>query len=283
MIQYCNLNGKVLNATEAKLHISDLSILRGYGAFDYFYFSKQQPLFFDDYINRFCNSVNFLELKPDFTKDTLKEYVLELIKANGLEEGAIRLVITGGYSENSYTPAEPNFMALQYARPNYDPTMHQRGVNLLCFPHQRELPEVKTINYLTGIKVQKLLQKNKADFVLYHDENYVRESDRSNFFIVSKDNTIITPSDKILYGITRKQILEATEGVFEVEERDVHVEELNDAKEAFLSSSTKAAMPVVQIDGQVIGTGEPGEVTKKVMELFHARTQAYLEEHALNS
>ena len=105
----------------------------------------------------------------------------------------------------------------------------------------------------------------------------IRESDRSNFFIVSKEGTLISPSDKILLGITRKQILEAVEGHIEVEERDVHLEELQNAEEAFLSSTTKGAMPVVQIDGNQIGAGVPGPITQKIMALLESRKETYLQ------
>ena len=283
MIQYYHLNGNIVGTQEAMLRVNDLAILRGYGVFDYFAFEQEQPLFFEDYINRFLNSAKLLDLNAPFSKDELKERIQALIKANNQQEGGIRLLMTGGYADDGYTPTDPNFIILQYPLPTYDPLKFEKGVSMLSHQHQRELPEVKTINYITGIKVQQRLKANKADYVLYHDGVYLRESDRSNFFMVSKDGAIVTPSDKILYGITRKQVLESVEGHFEVEEREVHIQELNDAQELFLTSSTKGAMPVVQIDGQIVGTGEPGPVTKKVMELLEARTKAYVEEHAIKA
>lgn len=273
----------MVNTQEAMLRVNDLAILRGYGAFDYFAFEQGQPLFFDDYINRFLNSTQLLGLDAPFSKEELKERILELIKANKQQKGGMRLLITGGYAEDGYTPTAPNFIILQYPLPTYDPLKFEKGVSMLCHQHQRELPEVKTINYITGIKIQQRLKANKADFVLYHDGDYLRESDRSNFFMVSKDGAIVTPSDKILYGITRKQVLEAVEGHFEVEERDVLVQELNNAQELFLTSSTKGAMPVVQVDGQIVGSGEPGPITKKVMDLLERRTKAYVEAHAVKA
>ena len=277
MIQYYHLNGNIIKAEEAQLKVGDLSILRGYGAFDFFLFENGHPLFFDDYLNRFFNSASRLRLEISCTQKELKSHILDLIRANGQMQGGIRLVVTGGYAEDGYTPLVPNWMILQYPRPVYAPEKFEKGISLMTFQHQRELPEVKTINYITGIWLLDKIQAANADDVLYHDGTYIRESVRSNFFIVSKEGTLITPADKILLGITRKQILEAVEGIIEVEEREVMLEELNHAQEAFLTSSTKGAMPVVQIDGLEIGKGEPGPVTRQVMSLLRKRTQAYLE------
>ena len=183
---------------------------------------------------------------------------MALIQANGHSEGGIRLVLTGGYAEDGYTPVKPNMMILQYPYPTYAQEKFEKGLSLMTFQHQRELPEIKTINYITGIWLLDKIKAANADDVLYHDGTYVRESVRSNFFLVSKEGTLITPSKKILPGITRKQILEVVDGIIEVEEREVMVTELQTAQEAFLTSSTKGAMPVVQIDGITVGEGVPG-------------------------
>lgn len=281
MIKYCHLNGNIVNASEASLKVGDLAILRGYGIFDFFTFQHSYPHFFDDYLDRFINSSKRLRLNLPYSRADIKQFILDLIQANGETQGGMRLVLTGGYAEDGYTPVVPNFILLQYPLPTYSADKYEKGLSLMTFQHQRELPEVKTINYITGIWLLDKIRDANADDVLYHDGTYIRESVRSNFFLVSKEGTLITPADKILMGITRKQILEAVEGIIEVEERDVLLNEVKTAQEAFLTSSTKGAMPVVQIDGHEIGTGEPGPVTKKVMELLQKHTTAYFEKNAI--
>jgi branched-subunit amino acid aminotransferase/4-amino-4-deoxychorismate lyase len=281
MIKYCHLNGNIVNASEASLKVGDLAILRGYGIFDFFTFQYSFPHFFDDYLDRFINSSKRLRLDLPYSRADLKQFILDLIQANGETQGGMRLVLTGGYAEDGYTPVAPNFIMLQYPLPTYSADKYEKGLSLMTFQHQRELPEVKTINYITGIWLLDKIRDANADDVLYHDGTYIRESVRSNFFLVSEEGTLITPADKILMGITRKQILEAVEGIIEVEERDVLLNEVKTAQEAFLTSSTKGAMPVVQIDGHEIGTGEPGPVTKKVMELLQKHITAYFEKNAI--
>ena len=138
------------------------------------------------------------------------------------------------------------------------------------------MPEVKTINYLMGIRLIPELKRAGALEPLYHDGRHLRESVRSNFFLVMPDDTIVTPGREILFGITRKQLLAAAEPHFAIEEREVALEELRQAREAFVTGSNKAVMPVVRIDDQVFGNGRPGPVTQRLMELFEARSAQYV-------
>ena len=271
MIRYYNLNGKLPEVAQASLHVSDLAILRGFGIFDYFLIKKHQPLFLSDYLDRFYTSAEKLGLSILIERTEMTRLIRELVAANGLEDAGIRLVLTGGYALDSYTPVEPNLIIMEHefkAPPawNYD-----QGIRLMTYNHQRELPEIKSINYLTGIRLQASLKAQQADYLLYHDQGIIRESDRSNFFGVTEDGILITPDEKILRGITRKQILELAEDVLPVEEREVGIDELSTLREAFLTSSTKGVMPVVQIDELVIGEGRPGDLTYKLGELFQER------------
>jgi branched-chain amino acid aminotransferase len=104
----------------------------------------------------------------------------------------------------------------------------------------------------------------------------LREAARSNIFLILDDERIVTPADGILFGITRRKVLEQARNYFEVEERDVRLEELSQAREAFITGSNKLVMPVVQIDDRVIGDGRPGPVTSRLMELFEVFTHDYL-------
>lgn len=275
MIRYYNLNGKLTEVAQASLHVSDLAILRGFGIFDYFLVKKHQPLFLSDYLDRFYTSAEKLGLSILIERTEMTRLIRELVAANGLEDAGIRLVLTGGYALDSYTPVEPNLIIMEHefkAPPawNYD-----QGIRLMTYNHQRELPEIKSINYLTGIRLQASLKAQQADYLLYHDQGIIRESDRSNFFGVTEDGILITPDEKILRGITRKQILELAEDVLPVEEREVGIDELSTLREAFLTSSTKGVMPVVQIDELVIGEGRPGDLTYKLGELFQERVGEY--------
>ena len=277
MITHAMLNGHLSRAEALSLHVSDLSILRGYGIFDFFLFLKGQPLFLEDYLDRFYRSARLLHLEIPFTREAFASQIFELIEANGYQEGGIRLLLTGGYSPDGYTPSEPNVLILQYPLPAqaWDTTA---TLKLITHPHLRELPEIKTTNYITGISLLPELKKHGADDLLYLDGEWIRESVRSNFFLVLEGDRVVTPAQKILLGVTRKQVLHLARQRYTVEEREVHVSEIAKAKEAFFTSSTKGIFPVIQIDGRPVGDGKPGPVSKQLQQDFIAHLEAYLQE-----
>ena len=134
--------------------------------------------------------------------------------------------------------------------------MKARGINLLSFDHQRQLPKVKTIDYLMPIWLQPLLGKHNADDFLYHQDGVLTECPRANIFIVTEDDKLITPHQNILEGITRKKVLEIAQGKYEIEERKVMLSEALTAKEAFITCTTKDILPIQTIDGHPIGNGD---------------------------
>lgn len=269
MLPYVYWNGQVMPYEEAQVGLSDLGLLRGYGIFDYFLFEHRQPRFLADYIDRFYRSAGLLNLEVPVPRTLLPAILQELIKANAQPRGGIRLLLTGGYADDGYTPRVPNLAVLQYPFTEPKAEQFEHGATLMSYRHQRELPQVKSINYLTGIFVQQRLQQAKADYVLYHDGEWVRESDRSNIFIVNQEGVLVTPREKILLGVTRKHVLHlARELSLPVEERELTLREVQTAREVFLTSSTKGVLPVTRLDQRPIGEGRPGAVAQQLQVAF---------------
>ena len=277
MAHYCSLNGKILAQEKASLGVMDLAVLRGYGIFDYFLFKYGRPMLEELYLDRFFHSARKMGLTPPLNRQELSQQMKELIAANGEDKGAIRLVLTGGYAPDGYTPGEPNLIILQHGYPNYPESYFTEGVGLISHPFQREWPEVKTINYLTGIKLLPEIRKAGALEVLYHYNGELREAVRSNVFLVTEKEELVTPDRDILFGITRDSIFKAAEGLLPVAARKVSMEEVYSAREVFLTGSNKSAMPVVRIDGRPVGDGKVGYWSKKLKEALEAYREGYYE------
>ncbi len=278
MVKYYMINRALVPASEASLQVSDLALLRGFGIFDFFLVEGGKPVFIDDYIDRFFRSAALLDLEIPMSRQQFKADIFKLIAANGESDAGIRLLLTGGYSDNGYTPVTPNVLILQYPKPAIQPEKFANGVKLLAHQYQRELPEIKTINYVTGIWLRKRLAEAGALEPLYHNGDTISESVRSNFFIVSETGKLITTDQDILRGITRKHLLTVAEKHIEIEKRPIRLQELKAAREAFLTSSTKGVLPVVQIDDLQIGDGRPGPTTIKLGEAFLKYRQTYLDQ-----
>ncbi|MBK8878279.1 MAG: aminotransferase class IV family protein [Haliscomenobacter sp.] len=280
MINYSNINGHLVAAGEASLKVSDLSVLRGFAIFDFFLFRKGHPLFLNDYLDRFYRSAQLLHMEVPFSKTDFARQIIQLIERNGQEEGGIRLLLTGGYSPDGYSPAEPNVLILQYPLPAKT-WQSSQGIKLMTHTFLREIPEVKTTNYVTGISLLPELKRCGFDDLLFVENGeWIRESVRSNFFLVFDGQRVVTPGNKVLLGVTRKQILHLAGKRYPVEERDVHISELKEAHEAFFTSTIKGVLPVVQIDDQLIGDGKPGLVSAQLYQDFISHVEAYLEEQS---
>lgn len=277
MIQYYNINGKLTPVAEAQLHVSDLAILRGFGVFDYFRALNGRAIFVEDYVDRFYRSAALLYLTPTCSKAELRGSIQALLDANGEEKAGIRLILTGGYAVDSYTPVEPNLLILQHPYATYPAWGYEKGIRILTYHFQRETPVAKTINYVTGIKILGWLKENGGDAVLYHDGTHVKESDRSNFFIIDDAGRLITPASEVLPGITRMKVIQvAKEKGMEVIERSLTLAEIYQAKEAFITSSIKGVLPVAKIDDQAIGSGQPGPLSQALGVAFDALVEQYV-------
>jgi branched-chain amino acid aminotransferase len=101
---------------------------------------------------------------------------------------------------------------------------------------------------------------------LYYSHGIVRECPRANFFIVTDKNEVITTGTNVLKGIVRKQLLGIKDSGFSITERDITLDDLRQCKEAFITSSTKNVLPVIEIDGKVISKGIAGDISIQLAE-----------------
>jgi D-alanine transaminase/branched-chain amino acid aminotransferase len=135
---------------------------------------------------------------------------------------------------------------------------------MITYPHQRQLPYIKTIDYLMAIWLQPLLKQKKVDDVLYHQNSIITECPRSNFFLINYDNSILTPADDILPGITRKNLLKLS-NEFNIKEKKITIAEIKKAKSAFISSTSKIVLPVNQVDEVIF---QEHDLIKDIKEAF---------------
>lgn len=268
MTNHCFLNDRLLPEAEARISTRDLGLQRGYGCFDFFRVSAGRPYFLPDHLDRFFRSAAALQLPVPFTREALTRILEEVCRANRLQSGGLRLTLTGGHSEDCYSIGTPTLLITAHTFSLPTAAQWSSGLHLLTHPFQRQLPGVKTTDYLMAILLQPRLRAEGADDLLYVSEGEVRECPRANFFAVTDSGTLVTPDRNILEGITRKHLLQLCPHVIASELRAFRTEELGAAREAFITSSTKGVLPVTRIDGRPVGTGKPGPVTAELKRLF---------------
>lgn len=269
MGQWAFINNDFIKEEDARLHFRDLSIQRGYGVFDFFKVVNSVPVFLEEHLNRFYFSAEEMRLTVGYSKDELIKILDLLIKKNSVATTGVRITLTGGYSADGYQLSNPNLIIALSPLPLPSSQQFEKGIKLVTYQHQRQLPHVKSIDYLMAIWLQPFIRQNNADDVLYHKNGIVSECPRSNFFLVTKEQTLVTPSENILKGVMRSKIIEVARSKFRVEERDVSVDEIKTAKEAFITSTTKTVLPVNQIDDYLFPSLRPLTATihKMMLEL----------------
>lgn len=264
---YHYINGEFFPATEAKILINDLSILRGYGVFDYLRTYHRRPFLLDQYLERFFNSAAISGLPVPASPEEIKKVIEKLITLCPFEECGIRLVLTGGYSTDNFTPEKPNFFILTENFKSPSKESYLSGVKLISYQYQRNFPEAKFLYYAPAVIYNQIHADKKAAEILYYDHGKITEASRSNFFVI-QGNRLITAGKGILKGITRNTILTVAEKDFIIEEENFPIKDLTSVDEAFISSTTKDILPVVKVDDLIIGDGTVGKQTIKLMEKY---------------
>ncbi|MCF8452597.1 MAG: aminotransferase class IV [Pedobacter sp.] len=262
------VNDSLIPSDEANLNIADLAVQRGYGIFDFFKTIDGKPVFLEDHLDRLFRSAVLMRLELKQSREEIRDKILRLIENNNLKDSGIKVILTGGFSSDGFNIAEPNLIISQQAF-QIPRTMSEKGISILTHEYQRQFSNAKTLDYLQAIWLQPILKEKKADDVLYYSDGLLRECPRANIFVVTKDQKVLTPESGMLKGVTRKHVLEISGASYVTEARDVSLEELRNAGEVFITSTTKNILPVIQVDGYVIGDGNPGEVSRALAKEYN--------------
>lgn len=279
MDTYCLLNDEFKKTTEPLLKVNDLGLMRGYGVFDFFPIQQQHPVFFSDYWNRFRNSALQMRLPFEWEYESFAHWLQELIHKNNRTDGYCRLLLTGGYSKNGFLPdGSANLVVTTQGAVDYPQEDYTRGIKLITLEYTREYPQIKSINYMAVLLERDRLREEGATDVLYLSGEYVTESSRSNFFIIGKNGILKTPQHDILGGITRRKVLALAQDFMEVEVTDMSIEEVREARSAFITSTTKKIMPVTRIDDFMINKGQILPIISKLQTALNERVNQYVYE-----
>jgi len=263
------VGGRWVHPQDATLSINDIAILRGYSAFEALRTYNRRPFHLEEHLKRLYRSAQIIELGIPWLPEFVSNVINEVIERNSYKHAAIRILVTGGESEDGLMPTgRPRLVVMITPLGERDMERFARGIKLIISRLQREAPEAKTTSYTVAVRsLKEAARRGAADALYVNEAGHVLEATRSNFFIFRGD-TLVTPREGILHGITRGVVLELARGRFPIEERPIQLEELALADEAFISSSSREITPVVQIDDLVIGDGKPGPHTYELEQRF---------------
>ena len=263
------VGGRWVHPDEATLSINDVAVLRGYSVFESLRTYDRNPFHLDEHLARLYRSAKLIELEIPWPREHIAGVIHEIITRNSYRHATIRLLVTGGESEDTVLPSgKPTLVVIITPLGERDMERFARGYKLITTSLQRIAPEAKTANYVAAVRALKEAERQgAADALFVNERGHVLEATRSNFFIFRGD-TLVTPSEGILIGVMRNVVLELARGRFPIEERPILLDELMLADEAFITSSSKEITPVVQIDDLTLGDGKPGPRTYELEQRF---------------
>lgn len=260
-------NGNYTDLGNLSIPITATTINRSYAAFEFFTLVNHKAFFLNRHLNRLFQTLNILRIQIDYDKDELTTIIQQLIQQNPTENISYKIfVIPEPHAKFNH------FKGDLYIFPIVNPIKElippKTGAKLLLKPYRRFLPEAKTTNYTAYLYWEHEVQQQQAIDVLYVDANYIRETSRSNIFIV-KNNIIYTPKKEVLKGITRSILIEIIQkNNLNFVEKEITVDELYLADEVFVSSTTREIMPISNLDSTFINQGKIGNITQLLMDNF---------------
>lgn len=271
-------NGQYLKKEEIHISPDDVGFLRGHGVFDFFRVEQGVPVFIEDHLDRLQASATGINIQMPMSKDELKGIILHLVDTNNIPISSVKVFLTGGLTSDGFTPSEPTVLILNQPFKEPDKGVYKTGASLMLYDYHRDFPTVKSTQYAKALSLQKEWQKDGHIDVLYHDGEMVSEVSRSSVFLF-KDGVLKTNKRDVLKGMTQTNVLRAVEGHFKVVIDDIKLDELLAADEMFITSTTKRVLPIVKLGDHIIGKGEVGENTEKLMKVFNAYIQNYIIQH----
>ena len=274
------IDGKYFTKEDAKISVFDHGLLYGDGVFEGIRVYNNNVFKLVEHIERLHKSAKAILLEIPITREEMNRTVREVVKENGSADAYLRLVVTRGVGDLGMNPRlcpRPSIIIIAGEIQFYPEKCYSEGIAIMTSSLRRIGPgsfdvRIKSLNYLNNILAK--IEANQAgclEALILNNEGLVAECTGDNVFIMT-NGILKTPrcTDQALEGISRATILEiAAAAGIPVMETALTQYDLYIADECFLSGTGAELMPVIKIDGRIIGDGKPGVITRKITALFH--------------
>ncbi len=270
------VNGEFIAEENAKISIFDRGFLFADGVYEAISVLRGKLIDAEPHYERLKYSLASLEMAWPIEKGALNAMILELIKQNSFEEGLVYFQVTRGAAKRQFHFPEPpspsSLVAFTLPLKLIDRPEEIVGVKVISTEDMRwKRRDIKSIGLLAQCLGKQAAASNGCyEALMVEEDGTVTEGTSSSAYII-KNNVIVTRplSRKILAGVTRRAILQlAKDQNITIEERSFTLEEAYEADEACLTAASNFIMPIVEIDGNTIGTGKPGPIVKRLREIY---------------
>lgn len=277
MSRIAYVNGQYVPHLEAVVHIEDRGYQFADGVYEVIPIVANKLIGEEGHLDRFWRSMSELKIDEPMKRAPMKLVMREVLRQNGIETGLIYMQVTRGVAPRDHPfPKEVvSSLVMTAKRTSLEKAEKKAeiGVSVITIPDIRwTRRDIKSVSLLPNVLAkQEAVEKGAYEAFLVDEEGYITEGSSTNAWIIDQNGTLITrpASNDILSGITRADLLTLLKAnKYEVELRPFTVEELLNAREVFLTSSSSYVQPVVEVDGKVIGNGKPGSISNGLRSLF---------------
>ncbi len=278
------IDGKLYDKADARISVYDHGLLYGDGVFEGIRVYHGRVFELEAHLKRLSESARAIRLALPMTAAQLTAAIEHTVKANDLTDCYIRLIVTRGVGPLGIDPMKcptPSTIIIADTIQVYPKESYERGISVITASvirnHPSALsPRIKSLNYLNNILARiEAHDAGVSEAIMLNCHGNVAEGTVQNIFIV-RDGVVATPAatEGALEGVTRKVMLTLCERMaIPTVERPVERIDLYIADEMFMTGTGAEIMPVTKVDGRVIGGGEPGPVTRRLIAAFHAHVR----------
>jgi branched-chain amino acid aminotransferase len=273
------IDGQYYPKSEAKISVFDHGLLYGDGIFEGIRAYNGSVFKLKEHIDRLYRSAHMIMLDIPMKREEMTETVLETLRKNGLKDSYIRLVVTRGVGDLGLNPrkcTKCTIIVITDTIALHKDGAKEKGVTAMLSwvkrdPVDATSHEIKSLNYLNSILAKIEANIGGVDEAICLDKNgFICEGVAENIFIVKNGKLYTPPSyTGALPGITADEVMKLARKLeYEVKEKNITPYELFNAEEVFFTGTAAEVVPVREINKRVIGNGDPGPVTRKLMEKF---------------
>ncbi len=272
---YVSRNGELIPADQARVSVFNPALSAAFGVYESLQCQRGVVFHLEEHLNRLAHSARLLGMPLPAPLEEMASWVPPLLAANRVHTCLVRLYVLG---PNGREPA----LAFLWPEPPrvYPRELYERGASAVIFQGVRALPQAKSLNTLVNFLARRQALAAGAHEGLLAHGGHVYEGSSSNLFAVRDGRVLTPPEETILPGVTREIVLRlaAEEGI-PVASELLREEEIWGWDEAFITSTSRHVMPLVEVNGRPIGSGRVGPITRRLMQAFEAYYQAYLLDH----
>lgn len=269
------LDGRLVDAADAKISVFDHGLLYGDGVFEGIRAYGRRVFKLREHLERLWASARTILLRIPLSMEEMEAAILETLRANDLDDAYVRVAVTRGKGDLGLDPrkcSDPSVIIIADKIQLYPKELYEKGISVITAATRAKHPEVlnaklKSLNYLNNILAKiEAINAGAAEALMLSAEGYVAECSGDNIFLVAKGR-LLTPPAYLgsLEGITRAVVIELARGMgLEVLEQPFTRHDVYNADEVFLTGTAAEIVPVASVDGRPIGDGRAGEVTTRL-------------------